>query len=253
MLTSMPSLYVLVPWLLLAAAVFIVLFFITAPYGRYSRRRSGPYIDGTAGWLIMEAPAAIIFVASFFAGNQTLTVTQFVLLGMWESHYIHRAFIYPFTMRVSSRPLPLFILGFGFVFNVANAYLNGNSIVVRQSQYAGAWLRDGRFIAGAVLFIVGYIVNRQSDLILYRIRRNTTSDYAVPRGGLFRWISCPNYLGELLMWVGWAVATWAPVAAAFALWTVANLAPRAYSHHRWYRDRFEDYPKERRALLPGVW
>ena len=77
--------------------------------------------------------------------------------------------------------------------------------------------------------------------------------YGIPHGGLYRWVSCPNYLGEMVIWVGWAIVTWSLAGLAFALWTVANLAPRAWSHHRWYQERFEDYPTERKALLPGVW
>ena len=52
---------------------------------------------------------------------------------------------------------------------------------------------------------------------------------------------------------GWALATWSLPGLAFAVWTVANLVPRARANHRWYRGRFPDYPKERRALVPGVW
>ena len=40
---------------------------------------------------------------------------------------------------------------------------------------------------------------------------------------------------------------------AFALWTIANLAPRAWTNHQWYRRRFPDYPQKRRVLLPGLW
>ena len=70
---------------------------------------------------------------------------------------------------------------------------------------------------------------------------------------MYKWVSCPNYLGEMLIWFGWAIAAWSQVALAFALWTVANLAPRARSHHRWYQDKFENYPEKRRALVPGLW
>jgi hypothetical protein len=34
------------------------------------------------------------------------------------------------------------------------------------------------------------------------------------------------------------------------VWTAANLVPRAVAHHRWYRERFADYPAERKALVP---
>ncbi len=72
----------------------------------------------------------------------------------------------------------------------------------------------------------------------------------MPRGGLYAFISCPNYFGEIVEWTGWAIATWSVAGASFALWTAANLIPRARAHHRWYREQFADYPAERRAVLP---
>ena len=36
-------------------------------------------------------------------------------------------------------------------------------------------------------------------------------------------------------------------------YTFANLAPRAVSHRRWYRETFPDYPPSRKALVPWVW
>jgi 3-oxo-5-alpha-steroid 4-dehydrogenase 1 len=60
------------------------------------------------------------------------------------------------------------------------------------------------------------------------------------------------YLGEMLEWTGWALATWSPAGFAFALYTVANLAPRAVDHHAWYHQQFPEYPAKRRALIPYV-
>jgi hypothetical protein len=39
----------------------------------------------------------------------------------------------------------------------------------------------------------------------------------------------------------------------FFLFTAANLVPRAAQNHRWYRETFPDYPRERRALIPWMW
>jgi len=77
--------------------------------------------------------------------------------------------------------------------------------------------------------------------------------YKIPHGGLFERVSCPNYLGEIIEWSGWALATWCLPGLSFAVWTFANLAPRARAHHRWYRAKFPEYPEERKALIPGVW
>ena len=60
-------------------------------------------------------------------------------------------------------------------------------------------------------------------------------------------------IARLAFWTGWAVATWTFAGAAFALFTAANLVPRARAHHRWYRETFPDYPPERAAILPGLW
>ena len=67
---------------------------------------------------------------------------------------------------------------------------------------------------------------------------------------MYRHVSCPNYLGEMLEWTGWAVLTWSLAGTAFAVFTAANLVPRAMAIHRWYRDKFPDYPVERKAVIP---
>ena len=62
-----------------------------------------------------------------------------------------------------------------------------------------------------------------------------------------------NYTGEILEWLGFAIAAGTLPAAAFAFYTFSNIAPRAHKHHLWYKQKFEDYPSSRRAVIPGVW
>ena len=69
---------------------------------------------------------------------------------------------------------------------------------------------------------------------------------------LHKYVSSPNYFGEIIEWVGWAVLTWSISGAVFLAWTIANLLPRAIANHRWYREKFKDYPKNRKALIPGL-
>ena len=245
--------FILIVWVLIAVTIFIFLFFIAAPYGRYFRRSFGPAINGKLGWILMEAPAPLLFAAFFITGMTTVTIVQIIFLAMWEIHYVDRSFIYPLTLRISSKPFPLAVLTAGLAFNIMNAYLNSNYIIMNSPNYAELWLYDMRFLAGLGLFFVGLIVNRHSDYILYCTRRTSNQEYSIPQDGFYRWVSCPNYLGEIVIWIGWTVATWSPVAAAFTFWTIANLVPRAKSHHQWYRQYFDDYPDERRALVPKIW
>ena len=242
----------LIGWFVLAAVVFVLLFFIAAPYGRHLRRGWGYTLGSKLGWVLMEAPAPIILAVCFLLGGN-VAVTTILFLCLWEIHYLHRAFIYPFGLRGRERRLPLIVVLFGFVFNIMNGYLNGRYIFTLNGGYENAWLYDPRFIFGVMLFIAGYVINRQSDRILRDLRRPGESGYKVTDLGLYRWVSCPNYFGEIMIWLGWALATWSPAGLAFAVWTMANLVPRARAHHQWYRENFPDYPPARKALLPGIW
>jgi 3-oxo-5-alpha-steroid 4-dehydrogenase 1 len=138
-------------------------------------------------------------------------------------------------------------------FNFGNAYANGYYLFSLSAGYPPEWVGDARFLAGVTLFLAGYGVNRWGDLRLRELRRPGETAYRIPYGGLFNWVSCPNYLGEIVEWCGWALATWSLPGLAFALWTFANLAPRARSHHAWYRANFTEYPRDRKALIPGIW
>ncbi len=90
LLDEFQHLYISLPWVLLAVAVFIALFFVTAPYGRHTGRNPGSSINGGLAWLVMEAPAPLLFAACLLVDSPTLTVAQLVFLGMWESHYLDR-------------------------------------------------------------------------------------------------------------------------------------------------------------------
>jgi 3-oxo-5-alpha-steroid 4-dehydrogenase 1 len=243
----------LISWFMLAVVIFVALFFIVAPYGRYLRNRWGPKIGDRLGWIIMEAPASLVFLICFVAVASSITVTALVLLVLWEAHYIHRSFIYPFSRRNGDSDMAVAVVGMGFLFNMGNAYLNGRYIFTFSGGYANEWLASPQFICGLVLFFAGFIINRRADNVLRNLRKPGVSDYKIPCGGLYRWISCPNYFGEIITWTGWAVATWSLAGLAFAAWTAANLVPRARAHHIWYHEHFSDYPTDRKALVPGVW
>ena len=238
-------------WMVLAAITCFTLLRVVAPYGRHRRAGWGPELPGWLGWMVMEAPAPVLVTALAVVGGRLHRPGVAVLASLWLLHYLHRTVVYPLRRRHGS-PIPASVVAMDFAFNVANGALQGAWIGIFGPQYGAGWLHAPRFVTGAALFVAGFIVNIHSDEILRRLRRRTRGAYGVPREGLFRWVSCPNYLGEMVEWSGWALATWSLPGLAFAAWTAANLVPRALAHHRWYRRRFASYPAERRALLPGL-
>ena len=237
--------------LLLAAVTFVALLFVVAPYGgRHGRGGWGPTVPARVGWVVMEAPASLLFAAFYVLGEHRFELVPLLFLLLWQVHYIYRAFVYPFLMRSGSR-MPVLVMLLAILFNLLNAWVNARWIS-EYGAYPTAWLADPRFWIGVVLFAGGLTLNMRSDRTLRRLRGDGTGGYRIPQGGGFRYVSSPNYLGEIIEWTGWAIATWSLAGLAFALYTVANLAPRAVSNHRWYRSAFPDYPPERRAIIPFV-
>jgi len=65
--------------------------------------------------------------------------------------------------------------------------------------YADSWLFDWRFVVGLTLFITGFAINRHPDHLFRKLRGICAEGYEMPCGGLFRWVSSPNYLGEIML------------------------------------------------------
>lgn len=237
--------------LALAVPTFVSLVFTAAPYGRHARGGWGPTLPARLGWVLMESPAPLFFAAVYATGTHRAGVAPLALLSVWELHYLYRAFLYPLRLRASAARMPLTVVLLAVAFNLLNGWINARW-VSELGTYPARWLGDARFVAGCALFLGGFALNVTSDHALRRLRQPGETGYRLPRGGAFELVSCPNYLGEMIEWTGWAIATWSLAGLAFALYTVANLAPRALAHHAWYRRRFPDYPRRRRALIPFV-
>jgi len=239
-------------WMLLTPVIFSVLLIVKAPYGRYAGKGWGPTISNKLGWMIMETASPAAFAFFFLQGGEKGLV-NWIFFSLWMAHYFNRSIIYPMRITNTSKKMPLVICLSAIFFNLANGFLNGYFLGTFKAQYEHAWLTDIRFIGGAALFATGFLINLSSDNMLLNLRKGSKKgEYQIPAGGLFKWISCPNYLGEIIEWLGWALATWSLSGLSFALWTAANLIPRALAHHKWYRTRFKDYPPERKAILPHV-
>ena len=239
-------------WTALGLATFILLLFVTAPYGRHSRKDWGPTLSNRMGWILMELPSLIVFILCFLLGPNPIQPVTWIFFILYVSHYTNRSVIYPWRTRTSGKEMPLVVALLAVCFNLVNGFINGYYFSSFSRVYTRDWLLDLRFILGMLLFAGGVFLNWWSDQILLNLRKGGKKGYYIPRGGLFRWVSCPNFLGEMLEWAGFALLTWSPAALVFALWTFFNLIPRALDHHKWYRTTFPDYPANRKAILPYI-
>ena len=240
---------------LIAIVIFITLFFVPAGYGQYINKKWGAAINNKAGWIIMEIPVVIIFLIYWIVSDRTFEITPLVFFCLFNLHYLQRTFIFPLLIR-GKDDMPWTIILFGMVFNSANAYMQGTWIFFLSSEllYTIAWLVTPQFIIGVAVFLTGFVINIHSDHIIRNLRRAGDTKFYIPRGGMFRYVTSANYLGEFTEWVGWAIMTLSWAGLVFAIWTFANLAPRANKHHRWYKEKFGDeYPKNRKRMIPFIY
>jgi hypothetical protein len=237
-------------WIALALALTPIQIFVTAPYGRHVRAGWGPGLPNRLGWFLMEAVSLVLFAALFLGGPALKTTPAWIFFALWIAHYANRSLIFPWRTKTRGKMIPLAIVGGAVCFNLVNAGLNGFYLGTL-ARYPNAWLADPRFLLGVAVFLIGAGINIWADNKLIALRGGDDG-YVIPRGGLFERISCPNLFGEIVEWFGFALMCWNLPALSFAIWTAANLIPRALSHHAWYRGHFPDYPQARRAVIPFV-
>lgn len=238
-------------WMAIGVATFFYLLRQDAPYGRHTRPGWGPTIDNRLGWFLMEFPVVVVFLLVLTRSETPVAGVIPLFGGCFLFHYLHRSLIFPLRLRTAGKRMPWLIVFSAICFNLVNGFFLGY-FFAHFADYPADWWTDIRFISGQVLFWLGLGINWQSDNILIHLRKPDTTGYSIPRGGLFERVSCPNHFGEMLEWTGFALMTWSLPGLAFAVWTIANLAPRALAHHRWYQAHFPDYPKARKALIPFV-
>ena len=246
---------VLIVMTVMAVVVFVSLFFVDAGYGRFYAPKWGPAIDNRLGWMLMEAPVFVAMLLLWWLSDRREDGIRLVFLLLFELHYFHRAFVFPWLMRGRSK-MPLSIIGTAVLFNTLNAYMQGGWLfyVSPVDYYSADWLTSLPFLAGTALFLFGMGVNVHSDRIIRNLRKPGDTAHYLPRGGMFRWVTSANYFGELVEWTGFAILTWSVSGAVFALWTFANLAPRAARIYDSYRQEFPEQLDTRttKRIIPFI-
>ena len=207
----------------------------------------------------MEIPTLVLFPIFFFMGSQSSNTFPLFFFAVWMFHYCNRALITPMLMRTrpdADNTFDISVVVFGWVTLFLHSYLNAWYVAELGTHYQNTWFQDPRFIIGMAIYVCGFSLNVYSDSILRNLRSKIPSAdeprYKIPYGGAFKWVSCPQYLGEIISFIGLAVMTWNLGAVFVVAITIANLVPRAKLTHRWFKKTFEDYPAERKAIIPYV-
>lgn len=239
----------------IALAVFVALYFFEAGYGYLFDRKYGFPIPNKVGWVLMEAPVFVAMAALWLFSDRTWQAAPLVLFVLFQSHYVYRAFIFPTQLRGNSK-MPAGIVAMGMLFNTLNALMQGGWIFfIAPAGYYDGWFEKPYIYLGAALFFAGMYINRRSDTIIRNLRTAGDTRHYIPQGGMFQYVSSANYFGELVEWIGFAVASWSWAGAVFVWWTFANLAPRSASLYKRYEKEFgEEFTRlKRKKIIPFIY
>jgi 3-oxo-5-alpha-steroid 4-dehydrogenase 1 len=231
-------------WILIALIVLPINLIYKAPYGKHSTKKWGKSIDNKTGWILMELPALLTCPLIYFTITEEINLNV-VFIVLWIIHYFNRTIIYPLRIKTKGKKIPIAIVASAFFFNMVNGILNGYFLTLLQFES----ISELYLILGFIIFIIGFYINISSDNLLIKLRTNQKG-YVIPNGKLFNYVSCPNFFGEIIEWLGFAIMTLNPGSLSFLIWTICNLIPRSKAHHKWYKENFENYPKKRKAVIP---
>lgn len=241
-----------------AGFILVGAFMAKAPYGKLGSESKGLNLPPRLGWFLMELPATLSFVWFYLHGQNAGELVPLIFLGIWLVHYGNRGFVFPLLMRVAKGTRGTFsiiVVVSGWLVTGLHGYLNAVFISELSTHLTPEWLTDPRFIIGVSIYVCGFVLNVHSDAIIRNLRSKTEVEsgekvYRIPEGGLFKYVTNPSYFSELMSFTGFAIATWSLGAVFVLLVSAANLIPRAFQVHRWYREKFEEYPAERKVLIP---
>lgn len=240
----------------MAVIVFLCLYFVTAGYGQFRTKQWGWSINNKVAWVLMEAPAFFTVLWIWWQSGASTHVPEFVFFSLFLLHYFQRSFIFPCLLKGKSQ-MPVAIMLMGVTFNILNGIMQGGGFFWHPNpdfQKGASYLLRWNAVLGILVFIAGICINLHSDHVIRNLRKPGDTRHYLPQKGMYRYVTSANYLGELMEWVGLAIAAATPAAWVFAWWTAANLVPRAHAIHRKYRAEFGDEAVgNRRRVIPFIY
>ena len=180
---------------------------------------------------------------------------QYIICGLLTIHFMKREYETIFIHRFSNATMPArnIVKNSGHYWLLAG--FNIAYWVFRPDSPAAASEPNPILLYGGLgIFVFGELANLNTHLVLRGLRSPGTTERGIPSGFGFGLITCPNYMFEVISWLGvWLVSALNWSVLFFTVVGTAQMMSWAAKKERRYRKEFGDkYKRKRFTILPGI-
>ncbi|HKJ39664.1 MAG TPA: DUF1295 domain-containing protein [Anaerolineales bacterium] len=172
------------------------------------------------------------------------SVIQLIVYAAVTLHFAKRVleslFLHTYSGKMETLSLILIAAIYSIVAGMI-CYLNAQTIPA-----IDVW-----FYIGMLIFFVGETANFYHHKLLVDLRK-AGDGYHIPRGGFFEYAACPHYFFELVSWLGILFLSRHLFALLALIVFTAYLTERSMKTRKWYQEKFSEFPKERKSIVPFV-
>jgi len=201
-------------------------------------------------WLIYGLFALRILPVYGAKAFLPLNIVQKTAFFLWMVHYTKRLLETLFVHEFGTLTMPIFNLFKNCAYYWSFAAAVGYNVNIPTEHELPSW----HLYLGFPWFCCFMILNFLCHLRLKYMRRPGCNDFVIPHGGLFEYITCPNYFCEIMTWFGFNILTGFTIAGV-AFNIVGTLQMIQWATQR--RDKFiklfgSKWPKNRYVLFPFI-
>ncbi|KAI0911728.1 3-oxo-5-alpha-steroid 4-dehydrogenase-domain-containing protein [Ustulina deusta] len=190
------------------------------------------------------------------ASSGALTSVQQAAFLMIMAHFVKRELEVLFVHKFSTNTMPAaFIVRNSLFYWVFAGLLGALEIYAPFSPaaQAGDFLSSPLDVLGLALYVFGELCNAHVHWYLSTLRKPGETARKIPTGLGFSLVTCPNYMFEIIAWIGIILVTRSPALVVFITIGSYYMYIWGWGKEKAYRKQFGDkYKKKRSVMLPGL-
>ncbi|EXB97677.1 3-oxo-5-alpha-steroid 4-dehydrogenase 2 [Morus notabilis] len=215
---------------------------------KYSKKLGQRKVGSRRGMLICYTPAFLASAALFFVFPHENNLRLLLLNSALALHFFKRIFEVLYVHKYSGN----MVLKTAIIISLS--YLTSTTTMI-YAQHLSQGLAEPQIdlkYIGLFMFLIGITGNFYHHYLLSQLRKKGDEKYKIPKWGLFGQVICPHYLFEIIEFVGFSFISQTLHSFSVALGTMFYLVGRSFATRQWYLSKFEDFPKNVKALIPYI-